>query len=57
MNEGWDPVGGLVQLDEPLLDLSNLDEPTVEATIDKRSLRTPAERIAMLNSAIGKEAA
>ena len=51
------PPSGLVQLYQPLLHISDLDEPAVEAAIHKRSLTTPAERIAMLDSAVGKETA
>ena len=33
LNEAWHPASRFVQLDQALLDIGDLDEPTVEATI------------------------
>ena len=55
LDKGWNPAGRLVELNKPLLDLSDFDEPAVEATIDKRCLTSPAEGIAMDNGTASKE--
>mmetsp|Transcript_26727 Transcript_26727/g.33313 ORF Transcript_26727/g.33313 Transcript_26727/m.33313 type:complete len:503 (-) Transcript_26727:26-1534(-) len=57
LDEAGDPAGGLVELDKALLDVGDLDEPAVEAAVDKGRLTAPAEGIAMLHGAIGEEAA
>jgi len=55
LDESWNPLGGLVQFTESLLDICDLDEPTVEATVNERGLRSPAERITMLDGASGEK--
>ncbi len=37
--------------------MSDLDEPAIESTVDERGLTTPAERITMLDCAVGKKTA
>ena len=55
LDERWNPASRLVELNEPLLELSHFDEPAVETAVDERCLTTPAEGIAMVHSAVGKE--
>ena len=55
LDERWNPASRLVELNKPFLDLSHFDEPAVEAAVDERCLTTPAEGIAMVHSAVGKE--
>ena len=55
LDESGHPASCLVKFDQAILNVSDLDEPAVEATIDKGSLTAPAEGIAMLDSSIGKE--
>jgi len=51
------PSSGLVVSNEILLDVSDLNEPAVETTIDQRFLGSPAEWITMVNSSLGNETA
>jgi hypothetical protein len=51
------PLSSFVVGDHLLLDGLNLNEPTVEPTINQGSLRSPAEGIAMLNGTFDKHAA
>ena len=55
LDETGDPACRLVQLDKALLNICHLDEPAVEATVDKRRLTAPAEGIAMLDRAVGEK--
>ena len=55
LDERWNPASRLVELNESFLDLSHFDEPAVEASVDERCLTAPAEGIAMVHSAVGKE--
>lgn len=38
LDEAGDPAGRLVELNKPVLDLCDFDEPAIEATVDERSL-------------------
>lgn len=57
MDKARNPTSRLVELNKSLLDVSDLDEPTVKASVDKRCLRTPAEGVAMLDCAVGEKSA
>ena len=49
LDSGRDPHCLLVLLNEVLLDIGHLDEPTVKASVDERGLRTPTEGVTMLD--------
>lgn len=51
------PAGLGVLLHQLALDVSHIDEPTIEGTVDKGSLTTPAEGIVMLDCALAEQAA
>lgn len=55
LNKGRYPSCSLIQLNKPTLDLSDLDKPAIETTIDERCLTSPAVGIAMLDCSIGKK--
>jgi len=54
LDERGYPLGCGVVLDDILFNISDLDEPAVEATVHKRSLTAPAEGVAMVDSTLGK---
>lgn len=47
LNERWNPGAGLVVFNKLLLDVSHLDEPGIESSVDQRGVGSPAERITM----------
>ena len=51
LHEGGNPGSLGVLFDEILLNVGDLDEPTVEASINQRCLGAPAEGVAMLDCA------
>ena len=55
LDEGWNPAGGLVELDEAILDICHFDEPAVKAAVHKWCLTTPAVGITMLDGTVGEE--
>ena len=57
LDKARNPSVCLVQLDEASLDVSHLDEPAVESSVDERSLTTPAEGITMSNCTGTEESA
>lgn len=57
LHEGGNPCSLGVLFDELLLNVGDLDEPTVEASIDQRCLGSPAEGVAMLDSAAREKSA
>lgn len=56
LDEFWDPFCCLVLCDQLLFNLGNFDKPAIEATVDKWSLASPAEWVAVLHGTGTQEA-
>ena len=55
LDETWNPASSLVELNQAFLNLSNLDEPAIETSVNERCVTAPAEGITMLHGTACKK--
>ena len=57
LDECWDPLVCLIGLNDIFFVICDFDKPRVSSSVDQRSLRSPAEGIAMVDGSLCEKSA